>query len=86
MTTSDELLKTLDKQIIEMRMNFSYLKENLESFKNETHISLKEIKEDQSEIQAIFNRGKGVIWLLMVLGGAAGILITFGRDLFKPWL
>lgn len=38
-----------------------------------------------AEIEKSFQRGAGVMLVLPLIGGAIGVLIAYGKTIFRPW-
>jgi hypothetical protein len=66
----------------ELFLRFEMMQEKFASFQT----ALDEIRNEQRITRAIFERGRGALFVLSTLGVILGIMMTWGRDMVRGWL
>ena len=61
------------------------LEQDLERECAEREYSESELEKRIAKMERSFQRGAGIIMVLPVLGGIAGVLLAYGKAIFAPW-
>jgi signal transduction histidine kinase len=88
MTNDEELsnaIRRLTQDVERIERSLGEVRKEAKESIQELRASLQELRSEQRDTRDLFQRGRGALFVLSILGVLFGVLMTWGKDVLRPW-